>query len=331
MNTKKQKGNMILSLIILLGIIALICLIGFFMMNKKDEIIQGQADASEYRISSKIPGRILKLHVKEGDKVKKGDTLVELEAPDIMAKLDQVNALKSAANAQYKKAENGTRYEKIQIAFEMWQKSKAGLQIMLKSYVRFSNLYNEGVIPAQKFDEITAQRDAAIATERAASSQYQMAKNGAQKEDKLAAKAILEQSEGAIKEIVSYVKETILIAQTDGEVSEIFPELGELVGTGAPIMNITINQDMWVSFNVREDLLNSMTIGDEFNAEIPALNNKIVKLKVSYIKDMGTYAAWKATKPTGQYDLKTFEVKARPLSHIQNLRAGMSVILKIKR
>ena len=331
MNTKKQKGNMILSLIILLGIIALICLIGFFMMNKKDEIIQGQADASEYRISSKIPGRILKLHVKEGDKVKKGDTLVELEAPDIMAKLDQVNALKSAANAQYKKAENGTRYEKIQIAFEMWQKSKAGLQIMLKSYVRFSNLYNEGVIPAQKFDEITAQRDAAIATERAASSQYQMAKNGAQKEDKLAAKAILEQSEGAIKEIASYVKETILIAQTDGEVSEIFPELGELVGTGAPIMNITINQDMWVSFNVREDLLHNMKIGDEFNAEIPALDNSIVKLKVSYIKDMGTYAAWKATKPTGQYDLKTFEVKARPLSKIKNLRAGMSVILKVKR
>lgn len=331
MNTKKQKGNMILSLIILLGIIALICLIGFFMMNKKDEIIQGQADASEYRISSKIPGRILKLYVKEGDKVRKGDTLVELEAPDIMAKLDQVHALKNAANAQYKKAENGTRYEKIQMAFEMWQKSKASLQIMQKSYIRFSNLYKEGVIPAQKFDEITAQRDAAIATERAASSQYQMAKNGAQKEDKLAAKAILEQSEGAIKEIASYVKETILIAQTDGEVSEIFPELGELVGTGAPIMNITINQDMWVSFNVREDLLNNMTIGDEFNAEIPALNNKIVKLKVSYIKDMGTYAAWKATKPTGQYDLKTFEVKARPLSHIQNLRAGMSVILKIKR
>ena len=181
---------------------------------------------------------------------------------------------------------------------------------------------------AQKLDEVTAQLNASIATEKAAKAQYTMAKNGAEREDKMAAAALVERAKGAVAEVESYIKETFLIAQSAGEVSEIFPKVGELVGTGAPIMNIAILKDMWVTFNVREDLLKNLTMGAEFEAFVPALDNKTIKLKVDYMKDLGTYAAWKATKTTGQFDLKTFEVRARPLDKVEGLRPGMSVIIK---
>jgi HlyD family secretion protein len=259
--------------------------------------------------------------------VKAGDTLAILEAPDVMAKLEQAKAAQAAADAQNDKAIKGARSEQIQAAYEMWQKAKAGVEIAEKSYTRVKNLYDQGVLAAQKFDEVKAQRDAAVATEKAAKSQYDMAKNGAEREDKLAAAALSERAKGAVAEVESYVDESYLIATADGEVTEIFPKVGELVGSGAPIMNVAIMKDMWVSFNVREDLLKGLTVGTTFEATIPALDNEKVKLTVYYMKDLGTYAAWKATKTTGQYDLKTFEVRARPETPVQGLRPGMSVIL----
>ena len=165
---------------------------------------------------------------------------------------------------------------------------------------------------------------------KAAKSQYDMARDGARSEDKAAAAALVQQAGGAVAEVESYLKESALVSPIDGEVSERFPEVGELVGTGAPIMNITDLNDMWVSFSVREDLLKDIKIGSELNAFIPALDNKPVKLKVYYMKDMGSYAAWKATKTTGQFDSKTFEVRARPLEKIADLRPGMSVVMKKK-
>ncbi|WP_321425645.1 efflux RND transporter periplasmic adaptor subunit [uncultured Bacteroides sp.] len=325
---KSQNSNMLLAFITLLGVIAIVALVGFFMLRKGPEIIQGQAEVTEYRVSSKVPGRILEFRVKEGDTVKAGDTLAILEAPEVAAKMMQAQAAESAAQAQNQKAIKGARSEQIQTAYEMWQKSKAGVDIAEKSYKRVKNLFEQGVMSAQKMDELTAQRDAAIATEKAAHAQYSMAKNGAEREDKLAASALVDRAKGAVAEVQSYVKETVLIAPMGGEVSEIFPKLGELVGTGAPIMNVANMDDMWVTFNVREDLLNSLTVGSEFTSIIPSMNNKEVKLKVYFMKDLGTYAAWKATKTTGQFDLKTFEVRAHLVEKIQNLRPGMSVIIK---
>lgn len=319
---------MLLAFLTLLGVIALVAVVGFFMLRKGPEIIQGQAEVDEYRVSSKVPGRILEFRVKEGQTVQAGDTLAILEAPDIAAKMEQARAAEAAAQAQNEKAIKGARQEQIQAAYEMWQKAQAGVDIAEKSYKRVKNLFEQGVMPAQKLDEVTAQRNAAIATEKAAKAQYTMAKNGAEREDKMAAAALVERAKGAVAEVESYVKETFLIAQAAGEVSEIFPKVGELVGTGAPIMNIAILKDMWVTFNVREDLLKNLTMGAEFEAIVPALDNKAIKLKVDYMKDLGTYAAWKATKTTGQFDLKTFEVRARPMEIVEGLRPGMSVIIK---
>ena len=297
MDTKSQNSNMLLAFLTLTGVIAIVALVGFFMLRKGPEIIQGQAEVTEYRVSSKVPGRILEFRVKEGQSVQAGDTLAILEAPDVQAKLEQARAAEAAAQAQNE-----------------------------KSYKRVKNLHDQGVMSAQKLDEVTAQRDAAQATEKAAQAQYTMAKNGAEREDKAAAAALVERAKGAVAEVESYIRETCLIAQTAGEVSEIFPKTGELVGTGAPIMNIAVMDDMWVTFNVREDLLQGLGMGTEFEAFIPALDRNI-RLKVYYLKDLGTYAAWKATKTTGQFDLKTFEVKASPLEKAEGLRPGMSVIL----
>ncbi len=327
MDTKSQNTNMLLAFLTLVGVIAVVALVGFFMLRKGPEIVQGQAEVNEYRVSSKVPGRILEFRVTEGQKVHAGDTLALLEAPDVQAKLKQAQAAEAAAQAQNEKAIKGARQEQIQGAYEMWQKARAGVVIAEKSYKRVKNLHDQGVMSAQKLDEVTAQRDAALATEKAAKSQYEMARNGAEREDKAAAAALVQRGQGAVAEVQSYIAETYLIAQADGEVSEIFPKVGELVGTGAPIMNIAIMEDMWVSFNMREDLLKGMTIGTEFDAYVPALDHDI-RLKVYYMKDLGTYAAWKATKTTGQFDLKTFEVKASPVEKVEGLRPGMSVVLE---
>lgn len=325
---RQQTVNTIAALVVLATIIAIICVVGILTFGKTDEIIQGQAEANEYRVSSKVPGRILEFRVHEGQYVKAGDTLAIIEAPEVAAKMAQAEAVKTAAEAQNTKAEKGARQEQIQAAYEMWQKAKTGREITEKSYNRINNLYKEGVVSAQKYDEVKAQYDAAISTEKAAKAQYSMAVNGAQEEDKEMAAAQVKQAEGVVAEVTSYINETILTAYADGEVTEIYPHVGELVGTGAPIMSVSIMDDMWATFNVREDYLLQMQVGAEFDAYIPALN-QTTTMTVNFIKDLGDYAAWKATKQTGQYDLKTFEVRAVPTSEVQGLRPGMTVLYKI--
>lgn len=327
MAEKSQRSNILLAFFTLTAVVVIVSIIGFFTLGKGPEVIQGQAEATEYRVSSKVPGRILKFLVNEGDQVKAGDTLAILEAPDVMAKLSQAQAAEEAAVAMNEKAERGTRQEQLQAAFEMWQKAKAGLDIAEKSYNRVNRLFEQGVMSAQKRDEAKAQYEAMKATERAANAQYTMAKNGAQREDKEMAAAQVKRAQGAVAEVNSYISETYLTASADGEVTEIFPKVGELVGTGAPVMNVARLSDMWVTFNVREDFLKDFTVGGEIEAYLPALE-KSAKFKVTYMKDLGSYAAWKATKTTGQFDLKTFEVKAKPIEPVENLRPGMSAIIE---
>ncbi|MDR1919929.1 MAG: efflux RND transporter periplasmic adaptor subunit [Tannerellaceae bacterium] len=329
-NKKFSINNMLLAFIAVLVVIGLIALTGFFLLTPPDDYVMGQAEATQVRISGKLPGRIAAYYYGEGDRVKKGDTLVCIDTPEIQAKLMQAEAARAAAEAQSAKAIAGARSQEIVGAYELWQKAKAGLDIAQKSYQRVQNLYDKGVAPAQKRDEAEANYKAMEATEKAAKSQYEMAKAGARVEDRNAAAALVSQASGAVAEVEAYMEETVLLSPIDGEVSERFPQLGELVGTGAPIMNITDLDDIWVSFSVREDLLNSLKTGTEIKAFIPALDNRQVLLRVYYMKDMGTYAAWKATKTTGQYDAKTFEVRARPIEKITDLRPGMSVIIKKK-
>ena len=327
MSAKSQHNNILLAIVGFATVIIIVALIGFFTLGRDPEIMQGQVEASEYRVSSKVPGRILEIRVKEGDYVKVGDTLVILDAPEVRAKMEQARGAEDAASAIELKAQNGAREEQIRGAFQVLQQAKAGLEIAEKSYKRVQHLFDEGVMSAQKRDEAYAQYKAMEAQCLAAQSQYDMAVNGARREDKLAAQAQVSRARGAVQEVRSYINETVQVAQMEGEVSSIYPKVGELVGTGSPIMTISMMDDMWGTFNVREDQLNGLQVGSEFSAFVPAFN-KDIKMKVYFMKDQGSYAVWKATKTNGQYDLKTFEVKARPVDKIEGLRPGMSLVVK---
>ena len=327
MSVKSQHNNILLAIMGFVAVVIIVALIGFFTLRRDPEVMQGQVEVSEYRVSSKVPGRILEIRVKEGDYVKVGDTLAIIDAPDVQAKMEQARGAESAASALELKAQNGAREEQIRGAFEVLQQAKAGQEIAEKSYKRVQRLFDEGVLSAQKRDEAYAQYKAMEAQCKAAQSQYDMAVNGARREDKLAAQAQVSRARGAVQEVSSYIRETVQTAQMEGEVSTIYPKVGELVGTGSPIMTISMMNDMWGTFNVREDQLNGMQIGTEFEAFVPAFN-KSIKMKVYFMKDQGSYAVWKATKANGQYDLKTFELKARPVEKLEGLRPGMSLIVK---
>lgn len=327
MSEKTQHNNILLAVLCFTAVVGIVALIGFLTIGNEEEVIQGQVEVTEYRVSSKVPGRILELCVKEGDYVKKGDTLAIIDAPEVRAKMQQAQSAEDAATAMDLMARNGARREQIATAFQMLQQAKAGAEIAEKSYKRMQRLYDEGVMSEQKRDEAFAQYKAMEAQVKAAQSQYTMAVNGARQEEKMAAQAQVNRAKGAVQEVNSYIYETIQTAQKEGEVSEIFPKLGELVGTGSPIMNISVLDEMWGTFNIREDQLNGIKTGDVLKVYLPAFNKEI-EMAVYAIKDQGSYAVWKATKANGQYDLKTFEVKARPTQKIEGLRPGMSLVLK---
>ena len=324
---KQESKTLVMSFVILISVIAVIGLIGYFILTPDDVIIQGEVEATEVRLSGKLPGRVLELRAREGMKVKKGDTLILIDSPEISAKIMQAEAAESAAKAVSLKAQNGTRQETITAAAEQYEMAQTAADFAKKSYERTKNLYEKGVIAAQKFDEVETQYKASQAQARAAKSQYEMALNGAQKEDKLAAYAQVQRAKGALEEATSYLSETKLVAPISGEISEIFPKEGELDGSGSPLMNIVDLNDIWVTFNVRENFLSKIKVGQQLKAKVPALGDKEITLKVTYIKALGSYATWKATKLTDEYDTKTFEVRAVPVEKVSDFRPGMSVII----
>lgn len=327
MSEKKQHKNIIITAACTTLVVAVVAVIGAMSIKQEPETIQGQVEVSEYRVSSKVPGRILEIRVKEGDYVNVGDTLAILDAPEVRAKMTQAQSAENVAAAMDEMANNGARQEQVRGAFAVLQQAKAGLEIAQKSYNRVQRLYDEGVMTAQKRDEAFANYKALEAQVKAAQSQYDMARNGARSEEKKAAAAQVNRAKGAVAEVNSYIHETMQIAQMAGEVSDVYPKVGELVGTGSPIMSVSLMNDIWGTFNVREDQLNGMNVGSIVTAFVPAFKKEI-RMKVYYIKDQGSYAVWKATKSNGQYDLKTFEVKARPMDKLEGLRPGMSLILK---
>lgn len=328
MSTKIKTYSKFVPIIIFATIILSVALYGFFFLGREDNIIQGEADVTEIRISGKVPGRIEKLLVEESDFVKKGDTLAILYIPDIEAKARQAEAAEAAALAQNRKALSGTRNEQIEGAYEQWQQAKAGLEIAEKTYNRASRLYEKGVATEQKYDEAEANYKVSLAREKAAKSQYDMAINGAQSEDREAALAQVKRAEGAFAEVMSYIDERYLISPIDGRVSDIYPNIGELVGSGSPVMTIADLSNKWGVFNVREDKLANYKIGANINVYVPALDRN-VEMQIYKMKDMGTYAVWKSTKTLGSYDRKTFQVKAKFINErdVEDILPGMSLII----
>ncbi len=328
MEKEKKSYNLVIGIVALIVIILLIAVIGYFVSKPKPLVIQGEAEASEYRVSGKVPGRIEEMYVKEGQMVHKGDTVAFIDSPEVRAKLAQANAVKAAVSAQSRKAQNGARKEQIAGAYELYQTALVQEDVMKKSFERIQKLYDQKVIAAQKYDEVKAKYDAAVAQTKAAKSQYDMAVNGARAEDKAAAQALVDQANGALMEVESYLGELYLTAPSDGIISAIFPKVGELVGQGAPVASVTDLNDIWFTFNVREDYLHGMKQGDKITVIIPALDGKEVPATINYVAVRESYATWKATKETGMYDAKTFEVRAVPDVKVDGIRPGMSAIVK---
>lgn len=328
MSEKTQHKNILLAISAFTIVVIVVAVIGFVCFgNNDDNVIQGEVEVSEYRVSSKLPGRIAEICVTEGDFVHKGDTLAILDVPEVEAQKRAAEATQDAAKAVSDMADNGARKEQIQAAYQLWQQAVAASDIAEKTYKRLQNLYNEGVISAQKRDEAFAAYKATQAQVLAAKSQYDMAKSGARNEERKAASDQANAAKNATDVVKSLLRETVQIATADGEVSEIFPKVGELVGLGSPIMSISEMNDMWGTFNIREDQLNGMKVGYTFKAYCPAFDKEI-EMKVYHIKDQGSFAVWKATKTNGQYDIKTFEVKARPSKPVEGLRPGMTLIIR---
>lgn len=328
METKsRQNREILVGLAGFVAIVLFVALLGWIILGGKDTSLQGQVEVDEYRVSFKVPGRIAEIRVHEGDYVHKGDTLAILDAPDIEAKQTQAMSVEEAASALVEKANNGARKEQVRGAFELWQQAKAAVEIAQKSYDRISRLYEAGVVTAQKRDEVEAQLKAYTAQCEAAKSQYEMAEKGARYEDKKAATAQKGQAQGVVAEVNSYIKEMVQVAQFDGEVNTIYPKVGELVGSGTPVMTISMMDKVWAVFNVKEDRLQGLKPNDEISVYSPALDQDLT-LKVTSIKDQGSFAVWKPTKDNGGYDLKTFEVKAVPTAKVEGLRPGMSLIYK---
>ena len=308
--------NKKLALIFILVIVAL--LIGIYVFNQENSmILQGEVEVKTIDLSSKLTGRVKRINIKKGDKVKKGDVLIELDTPEIDAKAQQANATLILAVAQQEKAYNGARNEQIAMA-------KAALDLAQKTYNRLNRLHNEGVIPTQKLDE-------AHAKYTAAKENYEMLVNGTRVEDKISASANVEKAKGANKEVDSYLKENKIVSPIDGTVTEITVEEAELVGAGYPIVTLVDDNDCWVTFNLREDLLTKIKNGTELNIQIPAISKQPLKFKVNYISVLGNFATWRATKAKGDFDMKTFEVRAVPVEPIKDLRAGMSAIFDWKK
>ena len=325
---KKKEKSLMMAVAITFIVIVILAIIGFLTLNPPKDATQGQVDGTSVRVSGLMPGRVEKFFVAEGQQVHKGDTLAKIQSATVEAKLAQALAMKDAAEAQQRKADAGARKQVIDGAYQLWQQAKAALEIHEKTYRRLQSLYEQNVVSAQKRDEAKAAYDAAIAAEKAAHSQYDMAVEGAQREDRDAAAAMAAVAGGSLAEVESILADQYLIAPCDGEVTDIFPNEGELVSTGTPIMNVMKADDRYLVFNVRETELKNLVVGKTVTVTIPALDMKNVEAKVYFVKDMGEYAAWRSTKAYGDFDSRTFEVRLRPTKPVEGLRPGMTAIME---
>lgn len=324
---KENNKTLIAGLLAIISAVAIVALVGLFAIHPQKEMLLGEADATEYRVSNMVPGHIDQIFVSEGDIVRAGDTLAHISSRQVDAKMIQAKAARSAASAQSRKAKGGARDQQVQMAYQVWQKAQAAEAVYKKSYDRVKGLYEKGVVSAQQYDEVDAKYKAAQADCAAAEQQYLMAKEGAQSEDIDAAAALVNRAGGAVAEVQSYLDDSYLIAPCDGEVVEMYVKMGDLVGTGAPVVSILDRSDNWFNFSIREDLLKDIKTGQEVKVRIPALGDNTYPCTVRNVKVMASYATWRATKTLGQYDVKSFDVKVVPQEEIEGLRPGMTAIL----
>ncbi len=323
--------NKWLSLIIWLIVFVLLALVvrSFWQAYQPvSQQLQGQIEARQYSISSKVPGRIDKVLVKKGDQIVQGQLIFTLLSPELVAKLEQAKAGSEAASAMASAADTGARKQQVAASKDNWQKAKVATQLAEKTSQRITNLFNDGVVAEQKKDEALTQLKAARYTESAALQMYEMAKEGTRIETRKAAQEKARAARETVAEVKAYADETSVNSWHDGEVSLVLLRSGEIAPAGFPVVNIVDMDDVWAIFHVREDQLQAYNKGTTFSAVIPALGETAHKFKVTYVSVMGDFATWRATDTSKGFDMRTFEVEARPLQPIDNIRVGMSILVQ---
>lgn len=304
----------------------------FFWWSRQEPSLpplQGEVEMANIQLASKVPGRVLRVHVREGDLVEAGQLLMELEGPELEAKLEQARSIESGASALLRKADRGLREQEIAAARAQWEKAKAAREYAELTLARMQHLFQEGVIPEQRRDEVETHFKAAVATETMALSQWELAIEGAREEDREAAAARVQQASGGVQEVVSYLSETAVRAPVAGEVDDVVLRVGELAGSGMPLVVMVDPEDAWVVFQVTELQMPGFQVGSKWKVSIPALGLTQVELVITRIAVMPHFATWRATRSGRVFDVRTFEMRARFVdpSAVAGLRPGMSVLL----
>ncbi len=312
-------------------VLAVVALLGWGLWHAAQPVpeqLQGQMEATETDIAPKITARIAQVLVQEGDTVAAGATLVRTDSPEVAAKLAQAQAAQQAAQSVADKARNGARPQEIEMARLQWQRAQAAAELARTSFQRVDNLFREGLVAAQKRDEAAANHQASRDQALAARAQYDMARAGARPEDQAAAAAQARQVGGVVAEAEAARAETELKSPVAGEVAKVLAKVGELSPQGVAVVTVVDLADQWVVLNVREDRLQRFAMGSEFDASLPALGGQSARFKVSYVAVLPDFATWRATRAGQGFDVRTFEVRARPLQAIAGARPGMSVLVQ---
>jgi HlyD family secretion protein len=308
--------------------IAAFLIVGLYLANRSvAPPLQGQIDARYIDVSPKILGRVAKLHVREGDEVQRGTPLVLLDSPEVKAKVSQAQSALAAATARQQLLDDGVRAEEIRTVQAAWQRAAADAKLAATTFRRVNALYQEGLVSQQKNDEVETQFQAATDGAGAARAQYELALNGFRSEERKAAAAVTRGAGAAVDEIDALAADISLQSPLPAEVDKVVLHEGELAPPGFPILTLVNLSDVWAVFNLREDELAHVKIGTQMTGKVPALGGKAVRFAVYYISPKGEYATWRATRQSSGYDIKTFEVRARPLERVAGLRPGMSVVV----
>lgn len=319
-----MKRTIYIIVVLVLLVVGIIALLRYFG-RINSPVIQGVVECRSYRASSKLAGRIDSMCVVDGDMVCKGDLLYTISTPELDAKLKQVAALEAEAEAINSEVDMGARKEQIAAIKSLWQKALAGLNLAETSYKRVKRLYDKGVVPRQQYDEALANYKAMQATADAAKAEYDLVVEGATIQQREAVEAKVREAQGGVEEVRSYLKDAKVYAPISGRVESIMAEPGELVGSGMPVVTILDVSNCWAVFNVKENEMVNVKLGYRFMGYIPALDRR-GEFEVYYISSEADFATWSATRARGGFDIRSFEVRARSVEHLEIL-PGMSVIV----
>ena len=299
---------------------------GFLLFTPPVHYVQGEIEATQIDISPKITGRIESILVKDGAAVTRGEPVVLLDSPETTAKLHQAEAARRAALASKKKTDEGNREEEIRQAKDRLAETKAQTKLLEKTYQRIRKLREQDAVATQQLDEAEANWRTALEKEKAAQAAYDMTTTGSRLEDREHSAALAVQAARTVDEVRSLAADLRLSSPIDGEIKEAVAKRGELVSPGYPVMTLIDLSDVWVTVNVREERLSKVRMGQVVLGRVPALGGTELPFVVNYISPLGDFATWRATSDSGDFDLKTFEVRAVPQKPVSGLRPGMSVL-----